>query len=239
MLLHRHLCIYFLIGVFALFPSVASSQRLALQNAFLASLDSISLSSSPAKDFAIVYLKTTIGAQKYFEKDSDSIQVLMNRFENRFFDYFLKAAIAYRDSSDIPVPWKEYYAKPNSSTIRQMLHGINAHMNNDLWQALTHEFTLEEIKILKKSYYSFHSYLQQDYNDIYDYAIASNRRMKRLHSLSLGIDKWYGAWLLKKWRKRQYTIAELFYTNSDKFYKKKKKVERKLVAVNRLIAFYF
>lgn len=239
MFLFRHLFACLFVGIFALSPSAASSQPYAVQGAIFSSLDSICFSSSPARDFAFIYLKTTIGAKKYYENDSDSVQALMNRFENRFCEYFLKAAIAHRDSTEIPGPWKQYYTNEGASPLERILQGINAHINNDLWQALTHEFTLGELQALKESYYAFDRHLLQDYNDIYNYAFSTNRRVQRLHSFSLGIDKWYGALLLKKWRKRQLKIAGLFYTNTNKFHKKKKKVERKLMAVNRLIAFFF
>lgn len=239
MLLFHHLFIRLLAGIFIVFPLFASPQSVTVKDGLLLSLDSVAQGSSPARDFAIIYLKTTIGAKQSFEKDSESIQGLMDRFENRFGQYFLNAAIAYRDSATIPHPWQQYYANPKASALRHILHGINAHINSDLWQALVQEFTLDEIRLLKKHYYSFHRYLRNDYEDIYEYAVSVNPAIRRLHTVSLGADRWYGGWLLKKWRKRQMQIAELYYTNTNKFEKKKKRVNRKLAAINRLIAVYF
>jgi hypothetical protein len=113
-----------------------------------------------------------------------------------------------------------------------VLYGINAHINGDIWQALTNEFTLEELQQLKPSYFAYQKGLLKDYDSIYKFAYATSPRLRLFHLLSLGLDKWYGKVLLSRWRKRQMHLAELYFINEDRFRRKLKRVHRKMTRLN-------
>jgi Family of unknown function (DUF5995) len=201
----------------------------------LVKLDSIRNSSSVSKHFAGIYFVTTIRAIRFFSKADTNVQHLADRLEKRFAYYFFRSVYAHENNSDIPNEWKTYYADKGSPMLRYILFGINAHINGDIWQALTAEFSLEEIRQLKPAYFLYQKDLVENYKTIYQLAIESNPRIKLLHSLSFGLDKIYGKIMLHRWRKKQIKLAELYYTDRKLFEKKLDKVHRNMDRINERI----
>jgi hypothetical protein len=201
----------------------------------LAKLDSIRNSSSVSKYFAGIYFETTTNAAHFFSGADTNVQRLVVRLEKRFAYYFFYPAYAYENNADIPGEWKAYYSDVTASTLRHMLLGINAHINGDIWQALTAEFSLEEIRQLKPSYFLYQKSLLENYKSFYQSAIESNAKIKAFHLLSFGFDKIYGKIMLRHWRKRQMELAELFFINKELFEKKLIKVRRKMDRLNERI----
>lgn len=209
------------------FAGKNNAQQVDETTRLLIKLDSISNSSSMSRHFAAIYFETTIGAVNFFSTADKRVQELIERLELRFADYFFKSVNAYRNNEPIPEVWKTYYADSNASSLRCILHGINAHINGDIWQALTTEFSVDEIKELKPHYFTYYKGLLKDYKKIYNAALESDKKMRTIHAASLGLDKWYGKLLLARWRKRQINLAELYFLDKEKFEKRLEKLKQK------------
>lgn len=203
--------------------------------ALLARLDSVRQSHSVSKHFADIYFETTIGAVNYFSTADVRVQQLMERLELQFASYFFRAAEAYKLKEIIPPPWQAYYEDSNASSLRYILYGINAHINGDIWQALTTAFTAAEIEEIKPLYFAYYVELQKEYDTIYRRALSQNKKLKLLHTLTIGLDKVYGKVLLKRWRNRQVKLASLYFKDQVLFDKKLKKLQEKTRRLDRLI----
>lgn len=209
------------------FINKAHSQPNPAANSLMEKLDSICRSNSVSCYFAGIYFKTTAGAIDFFSTDNEKLTQLIERLSIRFAYYFFRSAAAYKNKTDMPDEWKAYYADSTAFSVRYILFGINAHINGDIWQALTSGFSLEEIRELKPHYFLYYKRLLEDYEEIYASALASSSKMRFIHAASFGFDKWYGKVLLRRWRKRQMTLAQLFYTGHVLFEKKLKGSNKK------------
>jgi hypothetical protein len=213
----------------------ASTQISDRSVTLLARLDSVRQSHSVSKHFADIYFETTIGAMNYFSRTDERVQQLMERLELQFASYFFRAAEAHQQKETVPRPWQAYYQDSCASPLRYVLYGINAHINGDIWQALTNAFTAPEIEELKPWYFAYHNELQKEYEIVYSRALAENKKLRLLHTLTIGFDKLYGKIMLKRWRNRQLKLAVLYFNDRALFEKKLKRLQGKTRRLDRLI----
>lgn len=223
--------------IFFLAAGKAGAQKSAGTSNLMKRLDSVCHSNSIAGYFADIYFRTTDRAIDFFSGKDEAAE-LIERLELRFASYFFRSADAYQNKADIPEAWKTYYTDSAAPSLRYILLGINAHINGEIWQALTSEFSLEEIRQLKQAYFSYNRSLKKEYNDIYASALASSSRIRLIHTISFGLDRWYGKQLLKRWRRRQMKLAELYYTDPDLFKRKLERLKVKMDRLNKLITTY-
>ena len=203
--------------------------------ALLVRLDSVRQSQSVSKHFADIYFETTIGAVNYFSKADERVQQLVERLELQFAYYFFQAAEAYKQKEAIPRAWQAYFRDSSASSLRYILYGINAHINGDIWQALTTAFTAAEIEEIKPWYFAYYTELQKEYDIIYHSALSQNKKLKLFHRLTMGLDKAYGKIVLKRWRNRQVKLAVLYFNDRSLFEKKLKKLQAKARRLDRMI----
>jgi hypothetical protein len=205
-------------------------------NGLLEKLDSISKTQSISRHFARLYYYTTVEAVNFFAGSEDETRGFMEKLEENFGDYFIRAAQAFENKQTIPVNWRYYYADTNRSAIQYLLLGANAHINGDIWKALTSGFSLQEIRAAKKEYFHFNKGLKKIYAAVYQAAIADSKKIRRLHRFSFGFDKLYGKLMLKKWRKRQMQLALCYFTDKKKFEKNKMILDRIMNHLDKLIS---
>lgn len=201
----------------------------------LIKLDSVRKSPSIARHFAELYFETTLNAVHFFSQSDEKIKGLIDRMQLRFADYFFRSARAFREGQEIPSAWKAYYSDTSAPALRCMLYGINAHINGDIWQAITTEFSPEEIRSLKPHYLAYRKGLLDIYAELYRRALNSHNLVGVLHRTSFGMDKLYGKLMLKRWRRRQLRLSELYYLNRELFETEHKKLAVKMEQLNRLI----
>lgn len=201
----------------------------------LQKLDSLKKSQSVAKHFAELYFSTTVRATNYFLNRSQREQDFIRRFETRFAGFFFRSAEARTQNISIPVEWKTYFTGDELTPLQYQLIGINAHINGDIWQALTTEFSLAEIRENKDSYYSFQKGLILQYREFYVASRKSNSKIRTLHVATAGLDKLFGKMMLVRWRKRQLQLAVLYFNNRQKFDKKLEKLHQKMEHIDRMI----
>jgi hypothetical protein len=223
------------IPVILVFPLFSFSQYSDGSIVLLKKLDSASKAPSISRHFATLYLETTQLALDYFSAADKPVQEFMQRLEQRFADYFFTAAEAFENKQPLPAEWNNYYADTNLTRLQYFLLGANAHINGDIWKALTTEFSLEDIRENKRYYFKYERKLASVYRDMYRVAKDSVIKLKWLHTITLGLDREYGRWMLAKWRKRQMRMAILYYTNKRRFEKKGGGVKDKMNTLDRLI----
>lgn len=229
----RNIIVY----LFILMPGLstrAQNNKEALK--VLAQLDSIRKGNSPARYFAAIYYDVVESAIPWMATRDARQQQLMDRLERRFAEYFFCGVTASVNGGELPSSWHAYYSDASASELRHWLLGINAHINGDIWQAITSEFSPEELRLVKPVYFSYHKQLVRAYERIYEQAWAGEPKIRRLHAFSLGIDRLYGRLLLSRWRKRQVRLAELYFSDRRRFDRQLARVQRKMRRINKLVA---
>lgn len=201
----------------------------------LQKLDSLKKSPSASRLFAELYFSTTVKAVNCFLNKPKQEKEFIRRFETRFAEFFFRSADASTQQIPIPREWKAYFDDTALSPLQYQLLGINAHINGDIWQALTAEFSLKEIQENKGSYFSFQKGLMQQYREFYAGSWKEGSKIRLLHIMTAGLDKLYGKLMLLRWRKRQLQLAVLYYTNKDKFNKRLGKLHQKMEHINQMI----
>ena len=166
----------------------------------LQKLDSIKKSQSVARHFAELYFNTTVKAIDHFSNRSKKENDFIQRFETRFAEFFFCSAEAHSRCIPIPREWKTYFADTALSPLQYKLLGINAHINGDIWKVLTVEFSLDEIKENKGSYFSFQKRLKDQYREFYVSSRESSAKIRMLHVATAGLDKLYGKMMLTRWK---------------------------------------
>ncbi|MBI5858847.1 MAG: hypothetical protein HZB42_14545 [Sphingobacteriales bacterium] len=234
---HIHLPVvkpFLLAGIIMAIGIPSSSQVSDDEINLLKQLDSIQNSNSVSKYFGSLYFKTTADAVNFFLEKENKEREFIHRFEIRFAAFFLRSAEAYRSGNSIPAEWESYYTD-SLSPLQYKLLGINAHINGDIWQALTTGFTPDEIRAGRKSYYKFEKSLIKIYRDFYNESFESNRKIRLMSSATGGLDKLYGKLMLGRWRKRQIELALLYFSNKPKFFIRLRKIHEKMNRINRLV----
>jgi hypothetical protein len=196
-------------------------------------LDSLAKTTTVSRHFASLYLETTLIAIDFFNHAPAGEKQFIEKLEQQFAGYFFKAVTAAENDRS-PV-WKIYFRDSTLSPLQYQLLGINAHINGDIWQALTSAFSLAELKLYKKSYNRFQSGLKQQFRHFYQ----ENRNAAPITRLidrgSAGLAVQYGTLMLSRWRKRQYRLAILHFTQPEKCRKRLAGIMRKKERLDRLI----
>lgn len=205
----------------------------------LEKLDSVSKSGSPAKHFARLYITATTNAIYFWQTRTEEEKQLNRRFETRFTSYFFSAADSFNNRKKIPDEWSSYFHTSDTSLLQYQLLGINAHINGDIWKALTAEFSSNELKLYKKSFLTFNKLLNKQYFNLYEESLLRNNHMRLLHQITYGLDRWYCSKMLLKWRKRQMKLAELYNSNPAMFLRKEKSLRKKKLRLDKVIVNIF
>ncbi|MES1216107.1 MAG: DUF5995 family protein [Bacteroidota bacterium] len=223
--------------IFILFYSIIVTQCFSQtsEKLLLHKLDSITNSPCAASYFASLYLGTSINAATFFSKYQEPVRHSIQRFEHSFANYFFASVQACSQEKEIPKEWKDYFIQPSLSPLQYQLLGINAHINGDIWKALTTTFTLPELLEIKNYYHNYNESLKEFYYEFYGKAYACSSRIRLLHLVSFGLDKEYGRMMLYRWRKRQMHLAILYFNDPPGFEKQHKKLEKKMQRLNYMI----
>lgn len=223
------------IFILCLFPFSSFCQEKDIEIILLKKLDSISKSKSVASYFASLYFETTTISADFFKNTAPATKSFIERFEKSFAGFFFRAAEANIADTPVPAVWRDYYADSALSVLQYKLLGINAHINGDLWQALTSEFTAKEIADNHTTFLNFQKGLQGQYQRFYDENVITNPTISLLNNVTLGLARTYGKMMLSKWRKRQYKLAILHYTDQVRFRQIVSRVNKKREQISRLI----
>lgn len=222
-------------AIFFLIPFYGSGQISETELKLLQRLDSIAQSSSIPRHFANLYRETTVEAITFFQHEDQEKKSFIQRLEQSFASYFFTAAEAFKKGEKISPVWLAYYADTTLKPLQYELLGINAHINGDIWQALVNEFTFNEIRENRKTFLRFQKGLTVIYRNFHEKAKQENRRIKMLHTLSLGLDRLYGKLMLMHWRNRQLRLAEWHFNKPEKLKYVLLRLNMKMGRINQLI----
>lgn len=210
------------------------SQQQILPVALTSRLESVRMCPGNERHFAELYLQTTHLSDLYIESLPAEGRSLMKRLEERFAIYFFRAIDSNNRCGDVPGEWKNYF-NGNYSPLQLKLMGANAHINGDIWRALSENFSPEEIRELSPFYKRYDQSIKNIFDDLFKKGIRSHKRLHDLHVVTLGLDKVYGRMLLKKWRNRQLRLAILKLGNKQKFNALKKRIDKKRTRIDKMI----
>lgn len=202
------------------------SQQQVISSATVVKLDSLRTCAGKEKHFGELYLNTTIMGGTFMENLPEEGRILMKRMEECFATYFFRAIEANNNRSYMPDAWKNYF-NGNYSPLQLKLMGANAHINGDIWQALTGYFSLAELRKLKPYYKNYGSPIQMIFDELFSLAIRTDKRLHDLHSITFGFDRLYGRMMLKKWRNRQLRLALFNYEHPQRFIALKNRIDKK------------
>ncbi|NOT52088.1 MAG: hypothetical protein HOP10_12520 [Chitinophagaceae bacterium] len=218
-----------------LFPNPAVFSQSGTEMELLQKLDSIQNTDCISKHFAGLYFTTTKEAIEFFRDNPAQTKNFIERLEISFAGFFFRSVDSFTQKKVIPMEWGSYFNNSSLSPLQYKLLGINAHINGDIWQALTKEFTLAEIQGAKESYFDFQKGLKKQYKEFYNESLKSSSKVRLLHNATAGLDKLYGKLMLGHWRKRQMKLAILFYTDKEKFSIELEKLRRKMKRIDQMI----
>ncbi len=197
-------------------------------------LDSIAGTNATSRHFAELYTETVLLSMQYYQEAGAGDLAFVRRFEQAFAGFFLRA-----DSSKGlgagSIAWRTYFNDSTYSPLQYRLLGINAHINADLSEALIRTFTLAEIQSHKKSFLRFQQALRKQYTRFYEAYVATTELTRLLDQITLGLARTWGNRMMARWRKRQYRIALLHFTNPVKAARLVQKTTRRKERTDRLI----
>lgn len=218
--------------ILGLVPLVCCYAQPVKVDQLLFQFDSLSKTNSPAAHFASLYKETLERNTVFFETASADTKRLAVRFQQQLATYFLNAGRQTNTAEN----WNLYFNNSKLNKQQYILLGINAHINGDIWRALTTAFSKDDFVSFKPIYYSFlRSGMIAQYNAFYTQFTNQNKKIRYAGTLSLGLTKSIGRHLVFKWGKRQFKLAEYWYSNKALFFKKEKKLQNKINRVNQLI----
>jgi hypothetical protein len=156
----------------------------------------------------------------------------IEKFEAKFGPYFFQSYQKFMQNEAQNKVWQFYYDHPNLNDLQYKFIGMNAHISGDMWLALVNAHTYDSIIKYKKNLLQY----QKAFNVFFDSIFATTlqyKKVKHLHHLTLGFDKYIGRRMVYRWRKQAVQMALLWYNNKKKFNRQRKRLDKKMQRLNR------
>ena len=158
-------------------------------------LDSIGHSNSIAKYWADTHLRLILFAEEQLSTLDANTQKLIRRFEAIYTQFFIDACNEFQRNQQIRSDWRPYFSDSALQPIQYKLLAVNADLNGELWQALCHSYTFDEMVMLKEEFKIFKKSLNKIYRIVADEAAMQTKRVALLHTLSFGTFKAIGIFI--------------------------------------------
>ena len=108
-------------------------------------LDTLTPAEEPKREFLATYQRTTIAVARAVERGVFEDPEWVEEWDVVFADLYLAAFDAARAGAAVPRPWRLAFDAPGDlAPLRQVLLGVNAHVNYDLPQALLAVIPVEQ-----------------------------------------------------------------------------------------------
>ena len=198
----------------------------------LDSLRSIIRENDQSKYFASIYCNAVLKTNQQAYTKNEELRKFVFDFEASFSHFFLEAHRQHKTGEPIFDNWKPYYTKDSLNDLQYMIIGINAHINGDFWKALVQTHSYDSIRKYKKDLVRFQSSLNFIIDSLYKEK-KEYKRVRAIHTITLGLDKLLAHQMILKWRKKQIRLALLYYRNYDRLDKKLKRLNRKIYRFDR------
>jgi hypothetical protein len=199
-------------------------------------LDSIAKTPSVCRHFGKLYFDFLTLVEEKLQHADTVTQRLVRNFESVFAQFYIAACVAY--GKNVPASlfaWRPYFKDSTLQFYQYYLLGTNAHLNGGLAEAIGRSYTPEQWKWVKKKYYLFNSCLNKTYRYVYAETWHNNRRVKLFHTITFGLDRLTGYYLLYKWRKRQMRLMKYYFTGSPQYQKLLQKINCKKKTIDFLV----
>jgi len=195
--------------------------------ALLDTLQQIAKVNTPAKYFARLYYNAIAVTNNYAATQPDNVRKFIFGFESLFAPTFFRSYRDFINHQPQVFSWQRYYADTGLNELQYQFMGMNAHINGDMWLALKDKYCYDTLKTYQQSLLQFQNTLNNFFDSIYA-ASGKYKKIKRLHTLTLGADKMIGRQMILHWRKRQERLALLFYSNPEKCARKAKRLKKRM-----------
>ena len=228
----------FLSLVFILLLQYNSPAQNIYNKELLDTLHEIAATNTISVHFAKLYSKAIQETNRYAKGKSENVRQFIFGFESSFGHIFCEAHRNYIAQKNIVLSWQDYYRCDTLNEIQYQFIGMNAHINGDMHKGLIEKYSYDTLKKYKRELLSF----QKALNIFFDSVYASTfqyKGLKRIHHLSLGLDKLVGRKMILHWRKRQINMALLFYSDPERYYRRLKHVQKIIHRWDRRAIKYF
>ena len=185
--------------------------------------------------FGNLYYDTTNSINKQLEVLDDTTRELTLRFQQKFSEYFLD----HCNWNVCPSSNWYVYAKDSLHPLQYYLLGLNAHINGDMWQALTDCFSEDELEQYQQALLQFQSAITTVYDQYYSLSLTGNIFLRTIHFFSMGLSRKIGNRYIYKCRDLQVKLALLYFRDKNKFEQKLRKAKRRKRLTDHYILLLF
>lgn len=184
----------------------------------------ISATNSPSRHFAGLYHNAIEITNNHASAQPDSVKNFIFGFEARFAPAFFTSYQSLVTHTPQIYCWQPYYADTTLNDLQYKFIGMTAHINGDMWVALKDACSYDTLKKYRQPLLKFQKALNVLFDSMY-VTSAQYPKLKRLHFLTLGLDRIIGKKIILHWRKKQVQMALLYYSNPAKCARKNKRLK--------------
>jgi len=201
--------------------------------ALLDTLEQIAATSTPGRHFAKLYLNAIESTNKFAGKQPENVRRFVFGFESYFAPEFFSSNKKFISQLPLEICWQRYYTDTGLNELQYQFMGMNAHINGDMWRALKDKYSYDSIKKYKQPLLEFQQSLDVFFDSLY---LTTNqyKNIRRLHFLTLGLDKLLIKKMILHWRIRQVRLALLWFTNPEKCARKERRLKNKMQQYDQL-----
>jgi hypothetical protein len=221
-----------LLLLFLLLYKTGVAQIPVYNKAALDTLHGIISKKTSAKPFAEMYIQSIEISNIYLHTLSVPQKEFITKFSSSFSNLFFEADRDFASQKKIAKNWQFYYGNRNLNDLQYKFVGLNAHVNGDIGQALITAHSYDSILKYRKTIIGFQKSFNVFFDSIYKTTFAY-KKLRLLHRLTLGLDKYIGKRMVYRWRKRQVALALLWYHNNKKFFRVRKRIDNKMQRLDR------
>jgi hypothetical protein len=204
----------------------------------LDTLTQIKQGNTIATPFATLYYAAIEITNTLMQTKTASQIAFIEKFEAKFGPFFFQSYKMLQNQLPQSSVWEFYYNHPNLNELQYKFIGMNSHINGDMWLALVNAHSYDSIIKHKSNLLQY----QKAFNVFFDSILKTTlqyKKVKRLHALSLGLDKYIGRRVVYKWRKQAVNMALLWYNNMTKFKRQRNRLDKKMLRFNKHAIKYF
>lgn len=191
-------------------------------------LSAILIQPGISSHFAALYTSTYTRINTYASRLPKDKRDFLMQFQQSFGEWFLEAHYNYLNGDSIPWNWQRYFRYDSLQPLQYWFLGINAHINGDMHQTLLATFPADTLRIHRKTIAEMRHSLQPFFDSLY--RLPTNLvRFRRLHHVTLGMDRLAFRYLFFRWRMRQLRMIDLHQKNTKRYDKRLKRLRQIMI----------
>ncbi|HMO33924.1 MAG TPA: DUF5995 family protein [Lacibacter sp.] len=175
--------------------------------------------------FAVLYTSTYARINAYAATQPAIKRDFLMQFQQSFGEWFLEAHYAYLHKKPIPWNWQRFFQYDTLQPLQYWFLGINAHINGDMHQTLLSTFHRDTLRNHRLTISEMRKSLRPFFDSLY-YAPTELKNFRRLHRVTLGMDRMAFRHTFFSWRQRQLRMITLYGSNRQRYEKKLARLQR-------------